>query len=67
MIKRILKIIIWLICFPLIFPAVIIGLPFCALIEFVIYIITGKDNEFDIAFAPILWAISLPYKLTDRF
>jgi hypothetical protein len=67
MIKRILKIIIWLICFPMIFPAVFIGLPIGALVEVVIYIATGKDSELDIVFAPMDWAINLPYKFTDRF
>ena len=67
MIKRILKIIIWLLCFPAIFPAVIIGIPICAFIEVVIYIKTGKDSDLDIIFAPMEWAINLPYKFTDRF
>jgi len=66
MIKRILKVIIWLVCFPIIFPAIIIGLPIGALIEVGIYIVTGEDNGLDIVFAPIEWAINLPYEFTDR-
>ena len=67
MIKRFLKIMILLASFPILLLTVLIGLPIGGLIEISIYIVTGKDNEFDITFAAIDWAIELPYKLTDKF
>lgn len=61
------KMIIWLICLPISLTIILIGFPISCLIEICIYIVTGKDNELDIVFAPIEWALELPYKITDKF
>ncbi len=65
--KRIFKVLIALICFPLIFPAVLIGLPIAAFIELGLYIVKGVEFNGDITFMPMEWVAELPCKITDRF
>lgn len=65
MIKRIFKIIVWLICFTLLFPAVFC-MPIIAIYTLAKYIITGKEEQ-DIFFAPMEWVMNLPYNLTEKW
>ena len=65
--KRISKVLIVLICYPLLFPAVFIGLPIAAFIELGLYIIKGVEFDGDITFMPMEWTIELPYYFTDKY
>ena len=66
MIKRILKVLIVLVCFPVLFLVVIV-LPLIMVIAVVKYIVKGGEVDFDMIFKPMEWAINLPYYFTDRF
>ena len=65
MTKRILKIIVWILCFPLLFPA-IFCIPIIAIYAVSKYIFTGKEDQ-DIFFAPMEWVINLPYNITEKW
>ena len=65
MIKRILKVIVWALCFPLLFPTVILS-PLLGIYLLFRFIITGKDDV-DIFFKPMEWVINLPYNITRKW
>ncbi len=65
MIKRIIKVAIWAICYPLIFVAVL-SMPITAMYSLIRYIVTGSGNE-DVIFLPMDWAIDLPYNIIDKW
>jgi len=64
MIKRILKVIVWTLCLPLLF-IVALCMPLLVIYALAKYVITGVE-DMDIFFAPIGWVINLPDNITEK-
>ena len=68
MCKRILFIILYIVCFPVLFLAIPLTLLF-SVIAVILYIINGDEDEklIDFAVIPLEFCILLPYFITGEF
>ena len=62
MLKRIINVLIWVLCCPLLFFS-ILGIAFISIYILFIYIVSGKEVDIEKVFIPMDFVIELPYKI----